>query len=345
MSEPYSREEGEIDDLLRRTGPPPAPPSLDERMEALLKKGRPPALPAWKRPVWWGLAAAAAFLMTWRAAPWDPPRGAPRTLPEGRRISGVSESLQAPPGRGEVVELPDGTRFRVGRASRIRFQAPGEGERFHVRLDEGELAGDVLKGAGQVRVVAEAGEVVVVGTQFVARAFRIYPLAAESPLPVLSVEVGEGGVDLEGPSRVLRVAAQQRGIIWGSDGSCLQERGPLSWREAVRRWGRGWSRADFPASPGALTLLATSWKGFDGWRCLLEKGEGTLEERGLAAVLVGATAGPDAGESLLALYAAQEDAGLRRTLAPYVVRRVGPERVAAADRTAAPGKENSEGTK
>ncbi len=277
-----------------------------------------------------GVAAAAAILAAWGLGLFAPGTGTgrARALPEGRAIAGRGERIGT---AAEVVQLPDGSRFRVAAGSAVVFDLPGPGERITARLARGTLEADVVKGTGSVRIVSEAGEIRVVGTVFTAKAFDIHPspLAADpSPFPVLSVEVTGGAVEIAGAAGTVRVAAGRRGIVRAGKSPVLQEAAPLGWREAARRWGGSREDLSFAGSWGAVTLLAGRWDGIAGWEEALDAAGEPADLRRVAAALVGIAAGPDEAARLKGRFERETDEGTRLALLPHAARTQGE---AAAD--------------
>ena len=276
-----------------------------------------------------GAAAASVLLgLAFHRWPGEPPE-AVRThhIPSGRPVSGRGESFS--PARGappEAVQLPDGSRFRVQPASIAAFRAPGPGERIVVDFRRGALEAEVAKGAGVVRILSEPGEVRVLGTAFLARAFRVHLPDAVS---VLSVEVSEGVVELSAPGRKLRVPAGHRGILWKSardpaPRAIQQEVQPADWR-AVAALGRDWERwGDPPGAPNLMPepvfLLAASWQGIGDWGDVLDGAGETPAHRRIAAALLGLCAEAEDGAWLLSRFDREPDAGIRKPLLPHLAR-------------------------
>lgn len=305
-----------------------AEPALD--VEAMARS----ASDAWRdRPGtgrrWgWGAAAAAAvFLLAVLAARLiqGPESARSRLLPGGRAISGRDERVETG-SSSDVVRLPDGSRIRIGPRSRVAFLAAGSGERLVARLERGILEAEIAKAAGAVRILAEAGEIRVVGTVFTARSFRIHPSDGPGrPMAILSVEVTEGAVDLEGGSGCLRIAAGRRGIARANPGEApvIQEAAPLDREEAARRWGSGWGAPGFFHSWNAATLLAGTWTGEEDWEAVLADRRRPPDLRRVAAALAGACAeGAEAGR-LRDLFGEEPDEEVRRALLPHVARLLG----------------------
>lgn len=267
-----------------------------------------------------GAAAAAAFLVVWGTGIFSPEAGTrrERTLPEGRAIAGRGERIETV-SSADVVRLPDGSRFRVAAGSAAMFDAPGTGERIVVRLARGTLEADVVKGAGLVRIVSGAGEISVVGTVFTAKAFSVYA-GGEGGMPLLSVEVTEGAVEIMGAAGRIRVAAGRRGIVRDGETPVLQEAAPLGWREAARRWGGDWEKPFFASSWGAVTLLAGRWGGIDSWEGALDADGEPADLRRVAAALVGIAAGPDEAGGLKDRFKREADEGVRLALLPHITR-------------------------
>lgn len=290
------------------------------------------AVPSPRRPMFarWTLAAAAAALMAFGLSFFLPSRETERrfTLPAGQAITGREESFRTGAGDPLCVSLPDGSRFRIGSATMARFEPPGPGDRTVLRLERGSVDAEVARAPGRVRIVAEAGEAVVVGTAFTARAFRVYEGsggrgqgpegAAVGPSPltpypfcaVLSVEVSEGAVDLAGPAGAVRVVPGKRGILRGAEPPVLQESRPIDWQEAAARYGREGE----PSSWGNVILLAGSWQGISSWWEALEAPQASPAARRVAAFLASSAAEPADAARLEDLLEEETDGNVRRSL-------------------------------
>ncbi len=236
----------------------------------------------------WGWVAGAAAAVLVAVSGWillkpaeDPARV--HRLPAGDPVAGRDGVFRTSSGDMKPLSLPDGTRLRIGPSGEIRFLAPLPGERFRIELARGSLEAEVAKGADRVRIVSAAGEITVLGTAFLAKAFRV----AEEP--VLSVEVTEGLVEIRGGDTVHPVPAGRRGIVRGGKVpfATVQEAIPLSWREALARWGKGASAPDFPGRVECLTLLAGRWEGIESWNEVPADPTASPEERKRAAILAG----------------------------------------------------------
>lgn len=270
------------------------------------------------RPFAWTAAAAGVLLAVagWfllrppgpKPAAWDPG-------PEFRR-SGA-----------ETTALDDGSRFWLSPGGRLRTGETAPGERWTVRLERGTLAAEVAKGGGQVRIVSEAGEIRVLGTRFVARAFRIYqgsddpsPRSPSPFLSVLSVEVSEGLVELVSPDGSVRVAAGGRGIAVLGSAPVLQEIRAQEWRQAARAWSRGMAPERFAASWGGVVLLASSWPGLADWHEALADAGLPSDLRAVTAALAASGAEPDEDGWLREALARETDEAARKVLTSHLAR-------------------------
>lgn len=270
------------------------------------------------RPVAWTAAAATVllalagwFLLRPSGQPpvaWDPG-------PAFRR-----------PGT-EPTALADGSRLWLSPGGRLRTGESAPGERWTVLLERGTLAAEVAKGGGQARIASEAGEIRVLGTRFVARAFRIHQgsvdpsLRSPSPfLSVLSVEVSEGLVELVSPDGSVRVGAGGRGIAVLGSAPVLQEIRAGDWRQAARSWSRGMVPERFAASWGGVVLLASSWPGLTDWRDPLVDAGLPADLRGVAAALAASGAEADGADWLREALARETDEAARGVLAAHLAR-------------------------
>lgn len=337
---PLDPEEREMEEMLRRLGPERAPEPIP------IRAPRPHA----RR--WGRLAAAASVVAALGAAFFFLKPGeeeaAVRHLPVGIAIRGSGEEVASGPAEERVVSLPDGSRFRIDPGSRVRF-APAGTDRVRVELLSGSLAADVVKGNRAVRIASEAGEVVVVGTWFRVKAFRMHPVPVEketpSPsmgegqggggIPVLSVEVDEGLVELSGAGDAIPVPAGRRGLILGRSAPVLQEQKAQTWETALAAVGGAWESPGFGAGRVAATLLAADWEGLarrGGWRGIL--GDPSVEAalRRPAAFLVALAAESEDAENLLVRYAEEKDPEVRAILRPHLVRIAGEEAVGAMEK-------------
>lgn len=260
-------------------------------------------------------------------------------MPAARRVA-WAEGRLAP---GERVELPDVSRLLpLGRAA-ARLVAPLPGERGLVVLERGAIEAQVAPGGGCFRIRAEAGEIEVVGTAFTARAFRIRQeergLAGEAGgIPVLSVEVTQGAVDLVGRGVRLRVGRGRRGILREGAPPLLQEVQAIPWHEAAMRWGRGAGDAEGVVA-GDVILLSGGWKGIRDWEDALSLEGAPVEARRVAARLAGSVACAEDRDRLAALLRFEADEEVRWALFPQLVRISGDraeawlEDVASLDRS------------
>lgn len=162
--------------------------------------------------------AAAGLLAAWGLRFWSGgPAGAP-AFP-----SGAPAVLPAAAGEGLLVEaadvpvertLPDGSRLRAAPGTRLSFSADPRGGRL-LRIKRGAVELDVRKDRTLFTVSAAGGDVIVTGTRFTARAFRLEPRPGGAFVPVLSVEVREGSVRLRSPGGTVDLAPGQTGIAAG----------------------------------------------------------------------------------------------------------------------------------
>lgn len=316
-------------EAAEEVGEDPVPRDAVERIAGAAAAEGEPALPLrrYRKPVLWASAAAAlvAFFPVFRSF-LSAPEKSPRALPQGERIAGRSEALRLGPGDApRVVETPDGTRLRVHPATRLSFREPAPGERLVLFLDRGAVEADVVKGASEVRIATAAGDIVVVGTRFTARAFRIHqgsgvgsdlsPLTPHPFVPVLSVEVAEGTVEMRRDAERLRVSAGRRGIVWPGAAAVLQEtREAVDPAKALDRWRGEWP---VPLATPALLLGA----GTDPWE-ILDLAGLPADRRRSAARLASLSAEPEDSARLLRLFAAEEDEEARVILLPGMFRAV-----------------------
>lgn len=329
-------EEQEMERTLRRIGPDrapdrlPAPPLRLARGDA--ERGRSP----WLRRAAWAASAIATFgAAFFLLRPGE--EGAPvRHLPSGTAIRGAGEEIAAGPAEERIVSLPDGSRFRIDPRSRVRFAHPAGTDRVRVELMSGSLAADVVKGNRAVRIVSAAGEVVVVGTWFRVKAFRMHVPAEDrfDAIPVLAVEVDEGTVELAGSAGKVAVSAGDRGLVLGPAAPVLQEQASQRWEAVLDSLGAGWEAPGFAGGRVAGTLLAADWEGLaaqGGWKGVAADPSIVAAYRRPAAFLAALAAEPDDASGLLALYAVEKDPRVRAILKPHLERIAGQEAVLEAE--------------
>ncbi len=269
----------------------------------------------------WAAWSAAAAVLAAVSLPFSGifpsrPAGPTRAIPAGEPVSGRTETFRTGPGDApRIVEAPDGTRLRIHPSTRLRFEPAPGGERLRAVLERGFVEADVVKGASQVWIASPAGDIVVVGTRFAVRAFRIH--GKDGALPVVSVEVSEGTVELvRGPKR-LSVTAGRRAIAWTGAAPLLQEtRSQADWRETAGRWQGAW-----PVPPATPALLMGSGQdGIADWWELLGSADAPVAWRRSAARLVAVSAEPDDAPRLLRAFAEEDDEAVRCILLPDLAR-------------------------
>lgn len=260
---------------------------------------------------------------------------APRALPAGRAVTDARVALPAR-AEADLVECADGTRLRLAPFTDAAIRQGEGAERLVVEMTRGAIEADVVKGGGQVRIRAPAGEVRVLGTAFTVKVFQITipsPFGGEGEGgggSVLAVEVSRGVVELASETGKVRLPAGFRGIVRTGLAPASQEIAPLSWREALARWGKGHEAQGFAASWDCLVLLATSWEGLSDWRQVLEDGSASPAERRAAATLAGLTLAERDAPWALAALEKEMDPDVRRVLAPHAARVAGAEAVERA---------------
>lgn len=287
------------------------------------------AHPILRRLAW--PAAAAALLLAWGIFQGVRP-GKTRDIPPGRQIAGREESVRTGPEAAEALRLPDGSWLRLAPSGEIRFRKPASGERIVAELLRGTLEADIAKAPGAVRILAAAGEICVVGTRFAVKAFRIHEGAGG--IPVLSVEVAKGAVDLVSPKGIVRVSAGRRGIACAPFGAVVHEARPVDWRAAAREFGP----AALKKPAGAwerILLLSATWQGISDWLEALSLEGVPTETRRLAAELAGVAAEVEDRERLLARFWAERDPSARLAFLPHAARVSGAEETAFLERVAA----------
>lgn len=331
-------------EAAEEAGEDPVPQGAVERIaRAAAAEGTRPGLRLrrFRLPALWAAAAAAFVALLPALRLLSPaPEKPPRALPEGERVAGRSEALRVASGESpRVVETPDGTRLRVHPATRFSFREPGPGERLVGLLERGTVEADVVKGASQVRIATGAGDVVVVGTRFTVRAFKIHQETGvrrqesgdeskkqapsslgeedrgEGGIPVLSVEVVEGTVELVRDGERLPVSAGRRGFLWPGGGPVLQElREGADLGRSLDRW-----RGEWPAPLTTPLLLLGA--GADPWEILGRAGLPEARRRS-AARLATLSAEPEDAARLLRLFASETDDTVRLILLPGMLRAV-----------------------
>lgn len=283
--------------------PAPEPATLAVAARAAWREGRRRPVPRFLVPALGAAAALALGLAIVRLArPSVPPR--PFTLPSGEALEGRSGQVRAPEDGPLSFSLPDGSRFRAAPRSAVLFHPPAAGERWVIRLARGSVEAEIAKESGTVRLVSAAGEVRVVGTSFIAKAFEAGGEA------VLSVTVREGAVDLVSSGGTVRVAAGRRGIAFGPGLPVLQEAPPCTWRSALDQWGKDLERSAW----SRVNLLAGVWEGLDRWEDLLAASDVPSVDRRRAAMLAAAEATSEDGARFRALLSEEKDPGVRRVL-------------------------------
>lgn len=262
-----------------------------------------------------GLAALGIFQLL--LGPERAP--ARRSLPPGERIAGRDERFDRGSDVERIVELPDGSRFRIPPGTSARFVPPRLGERVFLEVARGEVEADVPRGGGAVVIGTPAGRLRVLGTIFRVKAFRVHPQGSP-PVDFLAAEVAEGTVRLENDRTALSVPAGRRGILRG-DGACrLQEMPPMDPLTALGRFGVGMRSPVFAEGFACATLLAGRWEGFRGWEALVADPGAPPRSRADAAFLTGLAAEPADAPRLRALYEREPDASVRETLLPHLAR-------------------------
>ena len=101
----------------------------------------------------WGMAAAAvvALSMVSMAVLREKEGSGKRfTIPGGTRVAGQGEVFRTEARSFQLVETPDGSRFRIGGGSEVRFAPSGAGERVRVEMARGVLEAEVTRGGGRV---------------------------------------------------------------------------------------------------------------------------------------------------------------------------------------------------
>lgn len=186
----------------------------DRLLPRLAEPVRGPAHVAWRRTA---ALAAAGILAAWGLHSWvgrhhgeaDPFPSAPRV----RGPDGVPSLVVEAGERAVDRTLPDGSRLSAAPRSRLSFSRDPVGGRI-LKLERGTVTLDVRKDASLFVVSAAGGDVIVTGTRFTVRTFRLTPPRGAA-VPVLAAEVHEGRVRLRAGGGIADLAAGQIGLAVG----------------------------------------------------------------------------------------------------------------------------------